>query len=279
MSSHPAASRPAWLCRTCGVQYPPSAEPPAACPVCTDERQYLAPEGQSWTHHDELRSLGQGYDIRDLEPGLTGFRCLPQLGIGPVGYLIQTALGNVLWDCPSYVDEKLVAEVTARGGLAAISASHPHFYGAMVEWSEAFGDASILLPEADREWVQRADPRVRFWESTVGLVPGLIAVRCGGHFEGSSVLHWPAGAEGRGVLFTGDTIMVAGDRRWVSFMRSYPNLIPLGAAAVRDITAAVGPLRFDRIYGNPGWDRFIATGATEAVSRSAARYLEAIGPV
>ncbi|HEY8680046.1 MAG TPA: hydrolase [Candidatus Dormibacteraeota bacterium] len=276
MSSLPEADRPAWLCRTCGVQYPPSAAPPAACAVCGDERQYVPLEGQSWINQEELRSLGQGYDIRELEPGLTGFRCLPQLGIGPIGYLVQTPMGNVLWDCPSYVDERVVAEVTARGGLAAISASHPHFYGAMLDWSEAFGDAPILLPEADREWVQRPDPRVRFWESMVGLVPGLMAVRCGGHFEGSSVLHWPAGAEGRGVLFTADTIMVAADRRWVSFMRSYPNMIPLGAAAVDAIVAAVAPLRFDRIYGNPGWEKLIPDGAAEVVSRSAARYREAI---
>ena len=170
-----------------------------------------------------------------------------------------------------------MAEVRARGDLVAISASHPHFYGAMVDWSEAFGDAPILLPEADREWVQRPDPRVRFWDRTVGLVPGLMAVRCGGHFEGSSVLHWPAGAEGRGVLFTGDTIMIAADRRWVSFMRSYPNLIPLDAAAVDSIVAAVAPLRFDRIYGNPGWDKLITEGADDAVSRSATRYRKAIG--
>ncbi len=272
----PPDSSPAWTCRTCGVQYAPSLEPPALCPVCTDERQYPLPEGQSWTCHEELAALGQGYDIRELEPGLTGFRCLPQLGIGPVGYLVQTASGNVLWDCPSFVDDKVVEEISARGGIAAISASHPHFYGAMVDWSEAFGSVPILLPAADREWVERPDPRIQHWEGSAELVPGLTAIRCGGHFEGSSVLHWPAGAEGRGVLFSGDTIMVAADRRWVSFMRSYPNLIPLSAAAVGAIVAAVESLRFDRIYGNPGWEKFISEDATAAIRRSADRYRGAI---
>jgi glyoxylase-like metal-dependent hydrolase (beta-lactamase superfamily II) len=266
----------AWICRTCGVQQPPAAEAPETCPICTDPRQYLAPDGQSWTDIETLYAAGQGYDIRELEPGLTGFRCHPQLGIGPVGYLIQTTAGNVLWDCPSFVDEKVVGEFKARGGLAAISATHPHFYGAMVDWSEAFGGIPILLPAADREWVFRPDARIRFWDDSAELVPGLTAIRCGGHFEGSSVLHWPAGAEGRGVLLTGDTIMVAPDRGWVSFMRSYPNLIPVNAATVETIAAAVGGLRFDRIYGNPGWDRYLADGAAEAVRRSAARYLDAI---
>jgi glyoxylase-like metal-dependent hydrolase (beta-lactamase superfamily II) len=270
-------SLPAWICRTCGVQYPPSTAPPDTCAICSDERQYVPPEGQAWTHHEELRAAAQGYDIRELEPGLTGFRCRPQLGIGPVGYLVQTPAGNVLWDCPSFAGEQVVAEVGARGGLAAISASHPHFYGAMVDWSQAFAGAPILLPTADREWVLRPDPRIRFWDRMAELLPGLTAIRCGGHFEGSSVLHWPAGAGGRGVLLTGDTIMIAADRRWVSFMRSYPNLIPLGADAVDAVAATVAPLRFDRIYGNPGWEKLIAEGAGEVVRRSAARYRRAIG--
>jgi glyoxylase-like metal-dependent hydrolase (beta-lactamase superfamily II) len=262
----------AWVCRTCGVQHDRSTAPPAACPVCLDERQYVPPGGQAWTSFEQLRSAGQGYEIRELEPGLTGFRCLPQLGIGPVGYLVQTPVGNVLWDCPSFVDEGVAAEVRARGGLAAISASHPHFYGAMADWSAAFSGAPILLPEADRRWVLRGDAPLRFWRDSAELLPGLVAVRCGGHFEGSSVLHWPAGAGGRGVLFTGDTIMVVPDPRFVSFMRSYPNLIPLPAEAVAGIAAAVEPLHFDRIYGNPGWEKVIGAGAKESVARSAERY-------
>ena len=263
-----------WVCRACGVQYPPSSEPPADCPICLDERQYVPLEGQAWAGYAELEAAGQDYEIRELEPGLTGLRCLPQLGIGPVGYLVQTPAGNVLWDCPSHVGERVAAEVRARGGLAAISASHPHFYGAMADWSAAFG-APILLPEADRRWVMRSDPAVRFWNDSVELLPGLVALCCGGHFDGSSVLHWPAGAGGRGVLFTGDTIMVVPDRRHVSFMRSYPNLIPLPAAAVARIASVVEPLRFDRIYGNPGWEKVMAAGARDAVARSADRYRKA----
>ena len=201
-------------------------------------------------------------------------RCLPQLGIGPVGYLVQTPAGNLLWDCPSLVDDGIIAELRARGGLVAISASHPHFYGAMADWSAAFSGAPILLPEADQARVMRPDAAVRFWQDSAELLPGLVAVRCGGHFDGSSVLHWPAGAGGRGALFTGDTIMVVPDRRFVSFMRSYPNLIPLPAEAVVGIAAAVEPLRFDRIYGNPGWEKVVAAGAKESVARSADRYRE-----
>ena len=78
---------------------------------------------------------------------------------------------------------------------------------------------------------------------------GLTLIRCGGHFEGGSVLHWAGGAGGKGALLSGDIIEVAADRRWVSFMYSYPNFIPLDAAAVRHIVAAVEPYAFEDIYG------------------------------
>jgi len=238
----------------------------------------VPPGGQAWTRWSELAAAGQGYEIRDLEPGLTGFRCDPQLGIGPVGYLVQTPGGNLLWDCPSFVDGAVAAEVEKRGGVAVVSASHPHFYGAMADWSAAFGGAPIRLPAADLEWVLCPTPALEPWEDSAELLPGLTAVRCGGHFEGSSVLHWAEGAGGRGALFTGDTIMVAADRRWVSFLRSYPNYLPLPGSAVRRIAAAVEPVAYDRIYGNPGWEKLIESGARDAVRRSVARYLEAIGP-
>jgi hypothetical protein len=90
------------------------------------------------------------------------------------------------------------------------------------------------------------------------------------------VLHWPFGAGGRGALLSGDVIQVTPDRRSVSFMHSYPNYIPLNAAAVRRIVAAVEPFAFDRIYG-AFRHMTIAQGGMAAVHRSAARYLRAIG--
>jgi hypothetical protein len=106
-------------------------------------------------------------------------------------------------------------------------------------------------------------------------VPGLTLIRLGGHFDGAAVLHWPGGAEGRGAVLCGDTIQVVMDRRYVSFMYSYPNLIPLPAWAVRRIVGAVAPFRYARIYG-AWWDRIIAEDAEGAVVRSADRYIAAI---
>ena len=100
----------------------------------------------------------------------------------------------------------------------------------------------------------------------------MTVVQVGGHFDGSAVLHWAGGAEGRGALCTGDSISVAADPRWVTFMRSYPNYIPLPPAAVQGIVDAIEPYEFDRIYG--GWlGNDVREGAKEAVRRSAERYI------
>ena len=83
------------------------------------------------------------------------------------------------------------------------------------------------------------------------------------------------GAQGRGVLMTGDSIMVVPDTRWVSFMYSFPNLIPLNARGVDRIVKAVKPFAYDRIYSG-WWDRVLASDAKAAVGRSAERYIAAI---
>ncbi|HXR66676.1 MAG TPA: MBL fold metallo-hydrolase, partial [Ktedonobacteraceae bacterium] len=76
-------------------------------------------------------------------------------------------------------------------------------------------------------------------------------------------------------LLTGDTIQVVPDRRWVSFMYSYPNLIPLPATEVQRIRDRVEPLQFETLYG--GWfDRIITHDARESVLRSAERYIRAL---
>ncbi len=263
---------PAYICRTCGVQQAMTDNPPQRCDICMDERQYVPPEGQRWATLPELQAEGYRVDVRDLEPGLTGLGSEPKIGIGQRALLVQTPAGNFLWDCFGLIDERGIAAVRDRGGLHGIAMSHPHFYGVCVEWSQAFDHAPIFIPEADRRWVMRPDPAIRFWKDRISLVPDLTLIQCGGHFEGSAALHWAAGAQGRGALLTGDTLTVVADRRFVSFMRSYPNEIPLSPAMVRQIVATVRPYRFDRVYGG-WWDRVIDRDGLAAVERSAERYI------
>ena len=266
------------LCAACGTQFPASDAPPDACPICQDERQYVAPGGQRWTSLEALRRTHRNCFQR-LEPDLYGIGTEPRFAIGQRALLIRTPHGNVLWDCIALLDDATVDIVRALGGLAAIAISHPHYYTTMVEWAHAF-DAPVLLHAADRAHVVRPDPSLRFWEgesrelADVG-VDGVTLVRCGGHYAGGTVLHWAAGAEGRGALLTGDIVQVVPDTRWVSFMRSYPNLLPLDASRVRRIAAAVAPYAFDRLYG-AWWDLHVTRDAHAAVARSADRYVAAV---
>jgi glyoxylase-like metal-dependent hydrolase (beta-lactamase superfamily II) len=263
-----------YICRTCGVQFTASNQPPERCPICEDERQYVGWKGQQWTTLPDLRSEYHNV-IKTEEPNLTGIGTSPTFSIGQRALLVQTPAGNVLWDCITLLDEPTIAVVKALGGIAAIAISHPHYYSAMVEWGHAF-DAPVYLHAADRQWVMRPDPAIKFWEGETMSLPGdLTLIRCGGHFPGGTVLHWPAGAEGRGVLLTGDIINVVQDRRYVSFMYSFPNLIPLPASAVRHILNAVEPYPFDRIY-SAWWNKVTNHDAKNAVRRSAVRYIAAI---
>ena len=115
----------------------------------------------------------------------------------------------------------------------------------------------------------------QFFEDSIKILQGLTIIRCGGHFPGSSVLHWQDGVSGKGALLAGDTIMVAMDRKSVSFMYSYPNLIPLSGEKVRKIVGRVEPLKFDRLY-SAWWDRQIENNASEIVRSSADRYIKVI---
>ena len=189
---------PHFICTTCGTQHAEAEAPPDRCAICEDERQYIGWGGQRWTTLEELRA-DHTNRIRDEEPGLTGIGTQPKFGIGQRALLVRSPGGNVLWDCISLIDDATVEAVRRLGGLAAVAVSHPHYYSSMVEWSRAFGGVPIYLHAADREWVMRPDPAIEFWDGdTKALHDGLTLIRCGGHFEGGTVLHWPAGADGEG---------------------------------------------------------------------------------
>jgi glyoxylase-like metal-dependent hydrolase (beta-lactamase superfamily II) len=260
-----------FICIQCGTQFAETAEPPSRCAICEDERQYVRHSGQEWTTLTRLRADHHNR-IEDEAPRLLGIGTEPEFAIGQRALLLQSPGGNLLWDCITLLDEQITAEIEARGGIRAIAISHPHYYSAMVEWAEHFG-AKIFLHAADRKWVMRENRHIQFWEGRMlSLWDGLKLINCGGHFEGGAVLHWPDGANGRGALLTGDIIQVVQDRRWVGFMRSYPNVIPLGPAAIRRILETIEPFAFEQVYG-AWWKANVLADAKAAVERSAERYL------
>ncbi|MGH2712844.1 MAG: MBL fold metallo-hydrolase, partial [Thermoleophilaceae bacterium] len=243
-----------WICATCGTQFAESEAQPAECPICADARQYVPHGGQRWTTLDEL-SADHRNEIRDDEE-------LPGVGVEPWFAIGQRALlvDNLLWDCVHLVDEAAAQEVERRGGLTGIAISHPHYYTGMVEWADSF-DCPVYIHAADERWIMRPDPAIELWEGEVKeLGDGLTLVRCGGHFAGGTVLHWAGGADGRGALLSGDIVQVIPDSSHVSFMYSYPNLIPLPAAAVEHIARTLEPFDFDVLYG-AWWGRIVREDA------------------
>lgn len=254
----------AYICIACGTQFAPTAEPPDGCPICEDYRQPVRREGQAWTTLEELRSEHR-IEVRELEPGLFGIGTTPRFAIGQRALLIQTAHGNVLWDCIALLDAPTTARIHELGGIRHIAISHPHYYASMVDWAHEFG-ATIHLTAADRQWVMRHDPSISHWSGSVEPVPGVTVVQTGGHFEGAAVLHWHR------ALLTGDVIYVLPGRdSRVSFMRSYPMLLPLPDHSVAGLLAAIDGLEYDRIYG-AWWDSVIDSNAQEVVRESAELY-------
>jgi hypothetical protein len=265
-----------YICLQCGTQHGESDAPPDGCAICLDDRQYVRWTGQDWTTLDALRRT-HTLKLAEEGAGITGIGMEPVFAIGQRALLLESAAGNVLWDCVSLVTDEAVAEIRRRGGLTAIAISHPHYYTSMLEWSAAFGGVPVYLHADDRRWVMRQGEAIIPWTGeTLALNAEMTLIRCGGHFPGGQVLHWSAAEGGAGALMTGDIAMVALDRRHVSFMYSYPNYIPLGAHAVRNIAAALAPYAYDAIYG--AWmQQKIIGGAKDAVEVSVARYLRAIG--
>jgi hypothetical protein len=264
----------AFICVTCGSQFAASVQPPPECPICADPRQYIGFDGQRWTTLEELR-LGYHNRIEAEEPGLYSIHTEPAFAIDERAFLLRTPNGNVLWDCVALLDEPTVSAIRQLGGVAALAISHPHYYTTMVEWSMVFDNAPIYLHSADRRWVMRPHPNLRFWSGDKFTpLHDLVLIHTPGHFDGFQVLHWPAGADGRGVLLAGDQPQVCMDRRWVSFMYSYPNYVPLDSGSIQQIVDTLNPYAFDRIYGAfPR--RTVSSNGKEILNRSAERFIRA----
>ena len=263
---------PLFICTACGTQYSENAQVPTHCVICEEERQYIPPRGQTWTTLQALRESHTN-TFREYENGIIGIGSTPAFAIGQRALLVRTDIGNILWDCIALFDDATETLLRSLGGIEGIAISHPHYYTCMQDWARAF-DCSIHLHAADAEWVMRGDPAIRHWQGeTNEILKGVTLVRLGGHFPGGTVLHWADGADGRGALLSGDIVQVAADLNRVSFLWSYPNMMPLAGATVRRIADTLKPWPFDRIYGAfPG--RQVMRDGARAVDRSAARYIE-----
>ncbi|ELW1645826.1 MBL fold metallo-hydrolase [Enterobacter oligotrophicus] len=253
------------LCKTCGTSYDTH---PDRCSICEDERQYVPRTGQRWIDPETVTATHTN-KWQQLEPQLFSIKTVPSFAINQRALLLRTPHGNILWDCIANLDPATSTLVAALGGISAIAISHPHYYTTMQDWAAAF-NAPVYLHASDREWVMRSSPALHFWEGdSLALMPSVTLLRLGGHFAGGTVLHWH---EGEGVLLAGDILQVTPGKDAVSFMWSYPNMLPLPARTVERITRHLEDKPFERLYGAfEGQD--ITAKASEIVQRSGQKYI------
>lgn len=259
------------LCKACGTSYDDRQRNVARCPVCDDERQYVPVSGQEWTDFDALVS-SHANKWRQVTPLLFTLKTVPSFAINQRAFLLKTPAGNILWDCIANLDPATRTLISALGGLRAIAISHPHYYTTMQDWAAEF-NAPVYLHADDRRWIMRDSPFIQRWEGdTLDVLPSVTLLRLGGHFAGGTVLHW---REGAGTILAGDILQVTPGANAVSFMWSYPNMLPLSAACVAAIARRLQDVSFEQLYGAfEGQD--ITAHAHEIVLRSAEKYLSCL---
>ena len=263
-----------YICLTCGVQHAASEAPPERCLICNDERQYVGWGGQRWTTLLDMKAAGHANRFRDVEgePGLTSIDTRPRFAIGQRALLVQTRNGNFLWDCISYIDEDTVQRIRNVGGLHGISASHPHFYGAMIEWSHAFGGAPVFLPLADKQWLARPDHIGSLVRGLEGDLAGADprAGAAGTSTAARCCTGLKAAEEGRAAYRRYD--LGRGGPPLGDLHAQLSQLHPSPEPAVRGIVQAVQPYPFERIYGG-WWENDVMADGMGVVERSAERYI------
>ncbi|EGX91587.1 metallo-beta-lactamase family protein [Cordyceps militaris CM01] len=244
------------ICVTCGTQFGiPYEERPPTCRMCDEPRQFVPPSGQSWTTLARLRPHHRNEIRQDAVDGrIWSIFSRPAFAIGQRALLVETDAGNVLWDCVSLLDAATVAFVRSRGGLRAIAISHPHFYSTHLEWAREFA-CPVYLAEEDREWLNREDEdgRRRFVSGPEReILPGVHVVKLGGHFPGSSALHW------NNNLFVGDSIGISQSglvrshhnhkHQTFFFHYAFPNFIPLGPTAMLEMWKRLEKWDFTSVF-------------------------------
>ncbi len=260
-----------YVCVACGTSYQSDELPPDRCAICDDERQYVPRAGQQWTNREAI-AVRHSNSWREHVPGLFGIVTTPRFAIGQRAFLLTTPAGNILWDCIANLDAATRKLIEGLGGIDAIAVSHPHYYTTMQDWSDAFG-APVYIHDADRQWVMRDRAAIQFWnDDSLTLLPGVRLIHLGGHFAGGTVLHWD---KHDGTLLVGDIIQITPGADRISFMWSYPNMLPLAGGTVKMMTDRIGRIDFNRMYGAfEGQD--METDAKNITFRSANRYLKCI---
>ncbi|KAK7757785.1 hypothetical protein SLS62_000163 [Diatrype stigma] len=272
------------ICCACGVQY--DTRSARSCKICDDPRQYVPPEGQTWTTLREMQLSKKYTNVFHKDKyhsGIISIFTEPQFAIGQRAFLLCAGPVNILWDCITYIDDATVKRIKDLGGISAIAISHPHYYSSSLVWAEAF-NCKVYLSLEDKSFLMRTGPAHVLFKGQQLELPSdeFVVAKVGGHFPGSSVLWWKSERK----LFISDSISVVPSGVYhenrpnytasFTFMWSYPNMIPLPPDAVYDIWKAVADFDFEDTHG-AFWGKDTRGRSKERVLQSAQLFVTYMG--
>ncbi len=232
-----------FVCTNCGF-WQSDFSVPSSCPVCLDFR-HTPPE-----NHWEFLDLGAAQIAAKttwrFDDGVWIFETQPKWGIGPSGYFLERASGNIFFEsCPFYSMEALDF-LESRGGISWLSASHPHAYGGFWQLQERF-DPTVALQTQDLRWTNAFNTAYPF-DDQLDLGDGARLIHTGGHFDGHSVLY----LEREQTLFAGDMLKfhfdASGHFDGISTHKGFNRRIPMSQLEIRRYQSVLEPLDFTRIY-------------------------------
>lgn len=232
-----------WCCANCGFWQRRFARP-TTCPSCEDFRHPLPSDGYVFLTPDEVAARHK-LTWHEALPDVWQFRLAPDLAIGQTGFLIRTPDGNVHLEGCGWYDDAALDFIAAQGGVAWLSASHHHVYGALWRVAERFAPTTVIH-DGDLSFAQ-AFPVTYPADDAGERLGALRLVHTGGHTPGHCVFHWPA----RRTLFCGDafkfTLNPDGTPANVATHKAFDAHVPLTRADLRRYLDAIEPLDFDAV--------------------------------
>lgn len=238
---------PAYACTNCGHWQRWPAPGPAVCPVCADVRNALPEHGFAFATTAEVEARLTCSWGPTVCPGISEFRTTPRFGLDSRGWVLETDIGLVGFECAPWYSEAALDELRRRGGLQVLASSHVHGYGALWRLQAELDPPVVAVGVRDLEWTKAF--RVT-WpaDEVLELAPDVTLHRTGGHFDGHSVLH----DRRRGVLFCGDSMKIDlgpdGEAVALSAHKAFHAQIPLSHGELLHYRSVVEPLEFETVF-------------------------------
>ena len=233
-----------YACENCGFWQAYFAPPPD-CPVCTDVRNDLPEEGWSFLHEDEARARFEG-TVTEVADGFYEARTTPNLGLAGAGWLTVRDGVSVAFEGAPYYSPAMLDAIEAAGGIAVLSGSHAHGYGALWQLQERFAPDMLAIQKDDLA-MTKAFRVTRPYDERLTIADGMTLHHVGGHYEGQAVLHDAVA----GRLFSGDVFKVDqhedGSVRALSCHKAFHKQIPMTEGELEHYRSVLAPLAFTEV--------------------------------